>query len=51
MFRNLFKKLVGVGLALCLVGGIVFAGPGVMVEVEDGVAPFFTLVPDDADDD
>ena len=40
MFKNVLRKIVGYGLALCLVGTIALSGPITTLTVYDGVAPF-----------
>ena len=45
MFRNLFRRLVGVGLALCILGATVLVTPGFGMADNSGVTPFGILDP------
>jgi len=52
MFRNKLKKVVGFGLALCIMGTLLISAPvTVMAEATYDIAPFGIIVPDDNDED
>jgi len=56
MFRNVLSKVVGFGLALCIMGIMVFSVPDFRVEMgcqhmNDATIPFNIHPPENGDDD
>jgi len=51
MFKDFFKKVIGIGLALCILGASMIVVPGFGAETENGIAPFLITQPCEGDDD